>query len=112
APGYTGRPAPVAHGIERCPAEAEVACSNHAGRTPSFAGGERLRAPNLRWRGGHPRLDRPQAAPRPRGPAQGRLVSAWPAGARRGDPRARALQRVRPAAQSLDARDLGGATPG
>ena len=26
-------PAPVAQGIERCPAEAEVACSNHAGRT-------------------------------------------------------------------------------
>src|SRR5436190_9277740 len=26
--------APVAQGIERCPAEAEVACSNHAGRTP------------------------------------------------------------------------------
>ena len=25
-------PAPVAQGIERCPAEAEVACSNHAGR--------------------------------------------------------------------------------
>jgi hypothetical protein len=25
--------APVAQGIERCPAEAEVACSNHAGRT-------------------------------------------------------------------------------
>src|SRR4029077_6714366 len=24
--------APVAQGIERCPAEAEVACSNHAGR--------------------------------------------------------------------------------
>ena len=32
--GYTDRsPAPVAQGIERCPAEAEVACSNHAGRT-------------------------------------------------------------------------------
>ena len=31
---YTDRsPAPVAQGIERCPAEAEVACSNHAGRT-------------------------------------------------------------------------------
>ncbi len=26
--------APVAQGIERSPAEAEVACSNHAGRTP------------------------------------------------------------------------------
>src|SRR5438132_753257 len=26
--------APVAQGIERCPAEAEVACSNHAGRIP------------------------------------------------------------------------------
>jgi hypothetical protein len=30
--GYTDPPAPVAQGIERCPAEAEVACSNHAGR--------------------------------------------------------------------------------
>src|ERR671922_550220 len=31
---YTDRSdAPVAQGIERCPAEAEVACSNHAGRT-------------------------------------------------------------------------------
>ena len=30
-------PAPVAQGIERCPAEAEVACSNHAGRiVPTF----------------------------------------------------------------------------
>ena len=31
-PGYTDRPAPVAQGIERCPAEAEVASSNLAGR--------------------------------------------------------------------------------
>src|SRR5436305_840554 len=32
--GYTvASQAPVAQGIERCPAEAEVACSNHAGRT-------------------------------------------------------------------------------
>ena len=30
-------PAPVAQGIERCPAEAEVACSNHAGRMPQRA---------------------------------------------------------------------------
>src|SRR5213593_358345 len=30
--GYTDPNAPVAQGIERCPAEAEVACSNHAGR--------------------------------------------------------------------------------
>src|SRR6478672_4142070 len=36
-----GIPAPVAQGIERCPAEAEVACSNHAGRMaqPSGFGG-------------------------------------------------------------------------
>ncbi len=31
-PGYTDRPAPVAQGIERCPAEAEAASSNLAGR--------------------------------------------------------------------------------
>ena len=30
---WPGFRAPVAQGIERCPAEAEVACSNHAGRT-------------------------------------------------------------------------------
>ena len=37
-------PAPVAQGIERCPAEAEVACSNHAGRMaqPSAFGGDAL----------------------------------------------------------------------
>ena len=34
--GYTvPSRAPVAQGIERCPAEAEVACSNHAGRISS-----------------------------------------------------------------------------
>src|ERR1041384_3233243 len=36
--GYTDLPAPVAQGIERCPAEAEVACSNHAGRTDPHSG--------------------------------------------------------------------------
>ena len=37
-PGYTDRSlAPVAQGIERCPAEAEVASSNLAGRMASLA---------------------------------------------------------------------------
>src|SRR5581483_5481400 len=47
--GYTvPSQAPVAQGIERCPAEAEVACSNHAGRTCGCSGAlapGRLRCP-------------------------------------------------------------------
>ena len=42
-------PAPVAQGIERCPAEAEVASSNLAGRTRRpWPGGSRRAAPRLR----------------------------------------------------------------
>src|SRR5581483_1363839 len=37
-PARLGRRAPVAQGIERSPAEAEVACSNHAGRTRALLG--------------------------------------------------------------------------
>ena len=44
-----GRPAPVAQGIERCPAEAEVASSNLAGR---IAASTSRNAPNARSRRG------------------------------------------------------------
>src|SRR5687767_13661500 len=42
-PSYTDHPrAPVAQGIERCPAEAEVASSNLAGRTGFLVGASRV----------------------------------------------------------------------
>src|ERR687887_1139298 len=62
-------------------------------------------------RGGDPRHDRPQAASRPRGAAQGRLVPAWPARARRPHPAARPLQRLRSAAGQAHRRDLRRSAP-
>ena len=59
--GYTERPqAPVAQGIERCPAEPEVACSNLAGRTSTCL---RVMIRARERRGGH-------AGARCRSPAQ------------------------------------------